>query len=66
MIKVFYIIVSLFFFILSVYFIYNARNIISKRVSNENKNMAVKGLKIVGYVMCVISLILISYLKNNI
>lgn len=63
MVKTFFVIVSLFFFILSFFVIYSARNIMKNRVSKENENAAVSGLKSFGYVMCIASLVAIYILK---
>lgn len=54
--------VSLLFLILSVVCIFNARGVVGKKCDNEHINQVVKRVKIVGYIVAVLSLIAIYFI----
>lgn len=64
MVKNVLIIVALIVFLVSLIFIYNARLIVKKKVKQENENNVVTGLKVLGYILCIVSLFLIYFLNR--
>lgn len=54
---------ALVMLLISVLSIYGARGIVRKRVGIENENKVVTGMKVVCYILAVISLAVLCYLK---
>ncbi|MNO89633.1 hypothetical protein D3C76_811220 [compost metagenome] len=55
--------VALVVFLVSIIFIYNARGIVRNKKKLDNENNLVVGLKVIGYLGCILSLLSIYYLK---
>ncbi|MCX8075283.1 MAG: hypothetical protein N2749_06855 [Clostridia bacterium] len=53
------ILVALIVFLISVIFIYNARAVVKSNTRAQNENSVVLGLKVVGSVLCILSLFII-------
>ncbi|MNI64324.1 hypothetical protein D3C73_1197580 [compost metagenome] len=63
MLKSLSIVFTLLFFLISIICIYNARGIVRNKMNNINENKAVKTVKVLGYVFCILSLAVLCYLK---
>lgn len=64
MVKNILIVVALLLLLFSVLIIYNARAIVKEKTKIQNQNNIVIGVKVLGYIFLILSLILICYLKK--
>lgn len=55
--------IALAILLISVLCIYGARGIVRSRVNIENENEVVRGMKVVCFVLSLISLVVLCYLK---